>query len=127
MFPKTGKTFPNRDLSRHSPLDYAGAIAKALRRELGGTHRATKTVMKWTGADERTVRYWLAGTSGPRGEHLVLLMRYSDEVLETMLQISERKAFLATQKLIQVRDRLSQDLRAVQAMLAELPLESKNS
>jgi hypothetical protein len=127
MFPKTGKTFPNRDLSRRPPVDYAGGIAKALRRELGGTHRATKTVMKWTGADERTVRNWLAGATGPSGEHLILLMRYSDEVLETMLQISERKGLLATLKLVQVRDRLSRDLPVVLAMLAELPPESKNS
>ena len=126
MFPKTGKTFPNGDRSRNPSLDYAGAIAMALRRELGGTHRATKTVMKWTGADERTVRNWLAGATGPSGQHLILLMRYSDEVLETMLRISERKAFLTALKLVRVRDRLSQDLRVVLAMLADLPPESKN-
>jgi hypothetical protein len=42
------------------------AIAYALRNQLGTTHQATKIVMGWTGAGERTVKNWLAGISGPQ-------------------------------------------------------------
>jgi hypothetical protein len=55
--------------------------------------------MKWTGANERTVKKWLAGTRGPSGGHLVSLVRESKVVLETLLQLSERPACLAAVKL----------------------------
>ena len=51
MFPKAGKKLPHRARSGDA---YADAIAEALRTELGATHRATKTLMRWTGASERT-------------------------------------------------------------------------
>lgn len=35
---------------------YRKAITDALRRELGPTHQAIKTVMRWTGASERTAK-----------------------------------------------------------------------
>ena len=73
MLPKKGKIFPNRDGRSHSEVHYATAIAAALREDLGSTHQATKTVMRWTGASERTVKNWLAAKSGPSGEHLVAL------------------------------------------------------
>jgi hypothetical protein len=60
MIPKKGKVFPNRDDRGHSDIDYATAIAAALRDDLGGTHQATKTVMRWTGASERTVKNWFS-------------------------------------------------------------------
>jgi hypothetical protein len=126
MFPKTGNTFPKKDASRVSQLDYAKAVAKALRRELGNSHQAAKTVMKWTGANERTVKNWLAGTRGPSGGHLVSLIRESRLVLEALLQISERPASLAAVKLFKLRDRLAEELRVIQEILRELPIESTN-
>ena len=65
-----GKVFPNGDPRRELRLNYAKSIAVALRGELGDTHRAIKTVMQWTGASERTIKNWFAGTRGPSGEHL---------------------------------------------------------
>ena len=54
---------------------YIAAVAAVLRSELGGTRAAAKTLMRWTGAGERTVKAWLGGVSGPSGEHLIALMR----------------------------------------------------
>lgn len=55
------------------PGDYRTAIAMALHVELGSTHRVIKSAMRWTGASERTVKYWFQGERGPSGEHLVSL------------------------------------------------------
>ena len=70
MFPKTGNKLHPRRLDSRT---YARAIADALRTELGQSHRATKTLMKWTGASERTVKNWLSGAYGPSGDNLVQL------------------------------------------------------
>ena len=69
---------------------YRKAVAAALRAELGPTHQAIKTAMRWTGASERTVKYWLSGERGPSGEHIILLAQHSDAVLLTILTIAER-------------------------------------
>ncbi len=83
---KMGTTVP----SAADQARYRQAIADALRRELGPTHQAIKTVMRWTGASERTAKYWLSGERGPSGEHLIRLARQSDAVLITILTMSER-------------------------------------
>ena len=120
MFPKTGKDFPRKDTSHLSNLDYSRAIAEALKRELGGSHHAAKTLMKWTGANERTVRNWLSGDRGPSGAHLISLVRESAEVLEILLLMSERQSCLLAVKLVEVRHRLAKELQAIQVMLDEL-------
>ena len=63
MFPKKGKEFP-RSPTRIAPEDFAKAISTALRKELGSSHVAAKTVMRWTGASERTAKNWLGGVCG---------------------------------------------------------------
>lgn len=90
MFPKMGKTFPDDDEGKVDRLKYQMAIAAALKRELGGSHRAIKIVMRWTGVSERTAKNWLAGSHGPAGEHLVELMRNSNEVLAAVLSLAGR-------------------------------------
>ena len=40
---------------------------------------ATKTLMRWTGAGERTAKAWLAGISGLSGGHLISLLRRQAE------------------------------------------------
>ncbi len=71
-------------------IDYRRAIAMALHEELGATHRAIKLAMRWTGASERTVKYWFAGERGPSGQHLVSLARHSDVVLYVFLAMAGR-------------------------------------
>lgn len=103
MFPKTGKKFPN---DRATSSTYANLIADILRAELGNSHQAQKTLMRWTGANERTAKNWLSGANGPSGEHLLQLMRNSDRVFEFVLKLSHRPAFLSSQRLAEVRNSL---------------------
>lgn len=46
--------------------------------------------MRWTGASERTVKYWIAGERGPSGEHLIALARNSDIVFHMVLLLADR-------------------------------------
>ena len=90
---KMGTVVPKRGTTVHLAADqarYRRAIADALRRELGPTHQAIKTAMRWTGASERTAKYWLSGERGPSGEHLILLAQHSDAVLVSILTLAER-------------------------------------
>ena len=69
---------------------YAEALAAILRAEVGRPRGGTKALMKWTGASERTVKGWLGGEHGPRGEHLILLMAKSDAIFAAVLRLAER-------------------------------------
>ena len=70
--------------------EYTYAISRALRSEVGQSARATKTLMKWTGASERAAKYWLAGSRAPSGAQLILLARNSDAVLDEVLRLCGR-------------------------------------
>jgi hypothetical protein len=59
--------------------------------------------MRWTGASERTVKNWFAGTNGPRGEHLLVLARHSDAVFDTLLELGGREAVVAASTVIGAR------------------------
>ena len=92
---KMGTDVPKKGTTVHLNADqaaYRKAIAAALRAELGQTHQAVKTAMRWTGASERTVKYWLSGERGPSGDHLIVLAQHSDTVLLTILAMAERLA-----------------------------------
>jgi hypothetical protein len=101
---------------------YPAAVAHALQRQLGGTHQAVKTVMRWTGASERTVKNWFAGSSGPSGEHLADLARHSDEVLAMFLALAGRQRTGVAIKLVDVRNRIAAVLEEI-----DLLVESKQS
>ena len=107
---KTGTIVQEKGTIVHPPLErpldhaeYAAMISAALRRDLGNTHRAAKTVMQWTGASERAVKYWFAGTRGPSGEHLAILVHYSDTVLTEFLALAGRPSRLGGDALSEVR------------------------
>ncbi len=90
---KMGTVVPKKCTVVHldaSRSDYREVIAAALVEDLGLTHRAVKTAMRWTGASERTVKYWLAGERGPSGGHLIALARHSDAVLTAILAMADR-------------------------------------
>lgn len=82
---------------------YENIIASALRRELGGSRRAIKTLERWTGATPRTAKNWLSGSTGPSGEHLMLLLRYSDEVFKTVLAEVDRDRLANTERIAGAR------------------------
>lgn len=117
MLPKKGRTLPN-GTNIQNGAEYAAAIATALRTELGGSHQATKTVMKWTGASERTVKNWLAGTCGPSGYHLISIIRNSDYALRIVLQAAGRGRAATLLDLGRARDALSAAIGAIDVLLA---------
>ena len=110
MFPKKGKDFPRSSRAARQGQNYVVVVAAGLRKELGDTHQAVKTIMRWTGANERTVKNWLAGRYGPNGEHLIRLFRHSHEVLEALLRLAGREEVIATQELVTVREVLAHAL-----------------
>ena len=117
MFPKMGKTFPNGYGKRINRIEYQAAIAAALKRELGGSHRAIKTVMRWTGVSERTAKNWLAGSHGPAGEHLIELRQSADEVLAAVLALSGRSDLKIGAGLQETREILLHLLEALDILL----------
>jgi len=100
-FQKMGNSLPLRN--SNEKLSYEALIAAALRRELGGSHRAVKTLIRWTGASERTAKNWLSAATGPNGEHLVLLLGFSDEVFETILARTNRRKSLPSDRVAGAR------------------------
>ena len=86
------------------------AIAATLKRELGGSHRAIKTVMRWTGVSERTAKNWLAGSHSPAGEHLVVSMRYSEEVSVAVMKLPGRQNFQLVLEITELQSTLSRVL-----------------
>ena len=113
MFPKKGNVFPNADGEVRLEVNYRQTIAAALHRELKGTHRAVKTTMRWTGASERTAKNWIAGSHGPSGEHLISLMRHSDEELAGLLSLAGREEAAAAMRLVEERGRLKKVLQQI--------------
>jgi hypothetical protein len=115
MLPKKGIVLPNGE----NLGPYPAAIAYALRNQLGTTHQATKIVMGWTGAGERTVKNWLAGVSGPSGQHLVDLIRHSDDVLEVLLILAGRRQIAAVQKLADLRNKLADTVEQFDQLMGD--------
>jgi hypothetical protein len=112
MFPKKGRVFP-KAVRRISPDEFAKSISNALREELGATHVAAKTVMRWTGASERTAKNWLAGSCGPSGCHLLDLARESDVVMATLLVLAGRELNVSALSLISLKAGLMYAVNAI--------------
>ncbi|TDR36705.1 hypothetical protein DES43_10415 [Aquamicrobium defluvii] len=56
MFRNSGRKLQGESFDL-SETQYVSMIADALKSDLGPSHIATKTVMRWTGASERSERY----------------------------------------------------------------------
>ena len=78
---------------------------------------ATWGYMRWTGANERTVKNWLAGRRGPRGEHLLALIRHSNVVLEIVLQLAGREQIIAGKALFDARNALADMLSQIDSWM----------
>jgi hypothetical protein len=113
MLPKTGKRLPRRGARRPERQQLATEIGKALRAELGGTHRTVKTIMAWTCASERTIKNWLDGSHGPSGEHLIDMIRHSDAVYSLVLRLAGREHALAMVRVADLRARLAAALAEI--------------
>lgn len=109
---KAGKTFPTVDAAE--PL--AATIATALKAEFGSTPSALKTVAQLTRSNERAVRNWFEGKNGPSGENLVVLMRHSDLVLRTVLELADRKDLVVAVGLASLRRQLVDAVAAIDGL-----------
>lgn len=120
-FPKRGKSFPRYrgrgaadggSGGSSDEVNFADEIASALDRMLRDGDVRIKTVAGWTGANERTVKNWVSGQYGPCGAHLIVLMRYSDEVLESVLSMVGLHDLQLAEKLI-VMEKHMQELASM--------------
>lgn len=115
MLPKTGTRLQK---SSEWP-SYSRMVAMTLRQELGSTHSAVKTIMRWTGACERTVKNWLSEESAPSGEHLIELMRHSDCILRVVLQCAERDTALVASEMAQALSAMKGAVAAIERTIPE--------
>ena len=121
MFPKKGKGFPGSGGPGELQLSYAESIAIALRDELGDSHQAIKTVMRWTGATDRTAKNWVTGTRGPTGQYLIALARHSDAVFEVLIRAAGRDSVLVALQLIDAREKVAAALETIDKLMAKEP------
>jgi hypothetical protein len=119
LVPKKGTVVHQPNREHDSDASYAGAIAAALRKELGTTHQAVKSAMRWTGASERTVKYWFAGSRGPSGRHLIALAACSDVILELFLAQAGRHHHAGTRRLIDAYEKLKGVVEVIQSIIDE--------
>ncbi|WP_079601060.1 hypothetical protein [Bradyrhizobium erythrophlei] len=115
MLPKIGRKIPPS--AGEPPRGYAVSIAEALRTDLGSSHQAIKTLMRWTGSNERTAKNWLSGTNGPSGEHLLEIIRNSDLVFECVLQLVGRRSVLSHRNLEELRERLQSTTKLISEVM----------
>ena len=95
---------------------YSVAVSKALKTQVNASSHATKKLMRWTGASERTVKGWLSGTNGPCGEHLVELMEKSDEVWDSLRRLTKRPS-VEVRHLVALKVSLEVALASIDAIL----------
>ena len=110
--PLKGEKLPKRGNKLHSgrkgqehAREFAQAVARALKEELA-RGASIKAIMAWTGASERTVKGWLAGSNAPRGIHLEGLLRSSEAIYRLMMQRAGRRPVVARAGLESLRDQL---------------------
>lgn len=129
-FPKKGNFFPEGAGRRGDGKDreghFATEIAAALRRSFGDGHAGIKTVAGWTGASERTVKNWFSGRYGPRGEHLVALVRHSNDVLGSFLAMAGRDDVMVTLKFATAEQALVELLVAIRGLVKAVPTAARS-
>jgi hypothetical protein len=73
--------------------------------------------MRWTRANERTVKNWISGTNGPSGEHLIEILRHSDLVFDRVLQRIDRSPLLLHRRIEEIRDALQSTAQMLSEMI----------
>jgi hypothetical protein len=96
---------------------FAQVIADALHREFGGMNSSVKTVVNLTHANERAVKNWFLAKNGPTGQHLVDLLRASDEVLVAVLLLSGRRDLVLAKTLADSKQVLIKMLNLIGRLL----------
>lgn len=117
MVRKSGTTVPPNGAEFRR--EYMLAVARALQTELGQSARATKTIMRWTGASERAAKYWLSGSRAPSGPQLILLAKNSDSILHEFLTMANRDLFAVSIELDAAETALARASAIVHGMRAK--------
>ena len=68
------------------------------------------------------MKNWFAGTHGPSGEHLLILARHCDEVLDSMIEIMDRRELLIGHKISDLERRLREPAEALGGLKRESAL-----
>mgnify|MGYP001552373339 CR=1 FL=1 len=88
MLRETRKKLRSEQNRGLTSTEYAVAIELALKREIGKSRHAVKSLARMTHASERTVQNWLSGTRGPSGVHLILLAQNFASVRSTINRLA---------------------------------------
>jgi len=120
MVPKTGTRLPKLQFSL-SDNQLAALIGSALREELGGSRRAAKTIMGWTGVSDHTARAWLHGRKSPNSVHLLALAANSSTVMSTVLRITGHHGAAVEIDLGVIEQGLQTTLEVVRKLLSRGP------
>lgn len=118
--PKKGKELPSQRSRKELGRSYSKAIGDALKEELA-CGASIKTVMAWTGAGERTVKGWLAGSNGPSGHHLEGLLRSSEAVYREVMLRTGRAPMASRQGLEALRGHVTAFVESLDATLGRQP------
>lgn len=113
---KKGKSFHAENGQGDRP--FAVSIGMAMLAEWGESSSARKEVGRITAANERTVRNWFEGRNGPSGENLVTLVRHSDAVFGTVLELSGCRALFPVAGILGLRDQLDALVHAIDELHA---------
>lgn len=116
-FPNSGNIFPEHRQDA-GPLSFAKLISTALRASLRGQASSIKTVARWTGAHERTVKNWFAGDRAPTGDHFLRLAANSPAVLAAFLAAIQRTDCLVMADIEEARAKVAAALLALDAVRA---------
>lgn len=116
--PKKGGKLPASRTRQQQAQEFTTAISDALKEELA-RGSSIKTIMSWTGAGERTVKEWLAGSNAPRAFQLECLFRSSEAVYQSIMLRAGRQPVVTRHKLEALKEQLSRLTGALDAALAE--------
>jgi len=105
---KSGIFLPSSSIQAASlnNSEFVSVISETLQQAFGGSGKAIKTAMKYTGASERTVKNWFQGKNGPNGDNLIKLMRHSDEIFRVTILMAGRNEHVAGDLLLEARGNL---------------------
>ena len=115
MVPKSGSRLPKTQISL-SDSQLSEFIGLALRDELGGSRRAAKTIIAWTGVSDRTARAWLNGRTSPSSVHLLVMAANCSPVMAIVLRLTGHENIAIEIDLQAVETSLEQTLLAVRRL-----------
>jgi hypothetical protein len=98
---ESGKTFQDLDTEGFVRGDSGRLKGRNWRDAVGSQDSRSADPFKRAGRAN-----WLEGKNGPSGSNLVILMRHSDRVLRTVLELADRRDLVLAAELAGLRQRL---------------------